>query len=162
MVFFFFSFYLGSNMGKDLNIKPTQEGMDDHILLHCTKVVILWLLIYALFGIKWMMHSSVRSIIGILVEKKRKKVWIWASWCLFWAIWKKRNSIAFENIENMDQAIKQSFMYNFLGWVRVYIGDYSMTMVDFIDWLSSKWGESVVFCVLLLFVWPFGVFVYTV
>ena len=63
-------------MGKDLNIKPTQEGMNDHILLHCTKVVILWLLIYALFGIKWMMHSSVRSIIGILVEKKRKKVWI--------------------------------------------------------------------------------------
>ncbi|RVW17786.1 RNA polymerase II transcription factor B subunit 4 [Vitis vinifera] len=29
----------GSNMGKDLNIKPTQEGMDDHILLHCTKTV---------------------------------------------------------------------------------------------------------------------------
>ncbi|RVW80662.1 putative glucose-6-phosphate 1-epimerase [Vitis vinifera] len=26
----------------------------------------------------------------------------------------------------------------FLDWVRVYIGDYSMTMIDFMDWLSSK------------------------
>ena len=34
--------------------------MVDHILLYCLKVVMLRYLIYALFGIKWVMHFIVR------------------------------------------------------------------------------------------------------
>lgn len=48
------------------------------------------------------------------------------------------NRRAFEYTEKVDQAIKQAFVCNFLKWVRVDIGDSSMFMVDFIDWLSYK------------------------
>lgn len=29
-------------------------------------------------------------------------------------------------------------MYNWLEWVAVSIGDYPLSMVDFVDWLGSK------------------------
>lgn len=82
--------------------------------------------------------------------KNRKKDWTTVPLCLFWTIWKEKNMRAFENIEKGDQAIKQSFVYVFCGWVRVYIGDSSL-LLDFIDWLSSRWGGRVVFCSSLSF-----------
>lgn len=32
----------------------------------------------------------------------------------------------------------KQFMYNFLEWVRVHIGDRSWFMMDFVEWVSSK------------------------
>lgn len=45
--------------------------------------------------------------------------------------------MAFENIENMDLTIKQSFIYILKEWVRVHIGECSLSLMDFIDWLHS-------------------------
>lgn len=56
--------------------------------------------------------------------------------------------------------LKQSFTYNFLEWARVRIGVGSLSMLDFIDWLSIWMGF--VSCVPLHLVWPCGAFVYTV
>ena len=39
----------------------------------------------------------------------------------------------FENTKKIYQVIKQLFMYNFLEWVKVYIIDRSLSMLDFID-----------------------------
>ena len=75
--------------------------------------------------------------------------------CLFWTILKERNRKVFENTVNVDQAITQTFIYIFLEWVRVHIGDCSSTMIDFIDWLNSKKHEDdVCFCASLCQVWP--------
>ena len=41
---------------------------------------------------------------------KKKKAWRGTPLCLFW---KERNKRAFENIEKVDQAVKQSFMNKF-------------------------------------------------
>ena len=43
----------------------------------------------------------------------------------------------FENTKKIYQVIKQLFMYNFLEWVKVYIIDHSLSMLDLIDWESS-------------------------
>ena len=37
-----------------------EEETIDHLLLFCEKVGMLWLLILSLFGVQWVMHSSVR------------------------------------------------------------------------------------------------------
>ena len=37
----------------------------------------------------------------------------------------------FENIKKIHKAIKQTFMCNFFVWVKVYIGDYSISMMEF-------------------------------
>lgn len=49
---------------------------------------------------------------------------------------KKKYKRAFENIEKGDQVMKQTFLYIFWKWVRMYIGYSYLSMLDFIDWLS--------------------------
>ena len=88
------------------------------------------------------MHSSVKEFLlswgGSCVGKKRKKAWEVAPLCLFWSIWRERNRRAFENCESLDQTIKSSFLYNFWDWVTLYIGDGSMLLLDFVNWLGSS------------------------
>ena len=44
----------------------------------------------------------------------------------------------FNDIKQLDQAIKSNFMYTFVNWVKVYIEDQSMSMIDLVHWLSFK------------------------
>ena len=62
----------------------------------------------------------------------------------------------------MDQIIKNSFLYLFWGWVKLYIEDSSLWMLDFVDWLDSLCGMIAGFCVFVPLFWPFGYFVYVV
>ena len=40
-------------------------------------------------------------------------------------------------MEQSDQAIKSVFLYTFVNWVKVYIEDHTLSMLDFVDWLCS-------------------------
>ncbi|RVW93513.1 putative ribonuclease H protein [Vitis vinifera] len=80
-----------------------EEESIDHILIHCTRARVLWELLFALFGVTWVLPFSVRDTLigwrGFNLGKKRRKVWKAAPLCLFWAVWKERNRIAFDNEE---------------------------------------------------------------
>ncbi|RVX07383.1 putative ribonuclease H protein [Vitis vinifera] len=56
-----------------------KEETTDHLLLFCEKARMLWLLIFSLFGVQWVMHSTVKNHLlgwhGSFVGKKRKKAW---------------------------------------------------------------------------------------
>lgn len=45
----------GEQMCKD------EKESGEHILLHCTKARILWQLVFSLFGIAWVLHSSIKT-----------------------------------------------------------------------------------------------------
>ena len=64
-----------------------EEETGDHLLLHCSKVSTLWQLVFAIFHIQWVLHSSMRGVFlswnGVPVSKKRKKVWKVAPLCIF-------------------------------------------------------------------------------
>ena len=51
----------------------------NYILLHCTKVRILWQLLFPLFNVVWVIPSSVKDTLlswnDSFVGKKSKKVW---------------------------------------------------------------------------------------
>ena len=61
-----------------------EEETNDHILLHCTKPHNLWQLVFTLFSVQRVMHSSVKGFLlsggGSFVGKKRKKAWKVASY----------------------------------------------------------------------------------
>ena len=118
-----------------------EKETGDSILLHCPKACMLWQLIFALFDVQWVMHSSMRGVLfswgDSLVGKKSKKAWKVAPLYLFWSIWRERNRRAFENCESLDETIKSSFLYLFWDWIRLHIRDESMSLLDFVDWLGS-------------------------
>ena len=91
------------------------EGSIDHLLLHCEKTRDVWMLLLSLFGVSWVFPFSVKETLlgwrGSFVGKKRKVVWQVEPLCLFWAIWKARNKIAFEDSVLSIQRLKASFVY---------------------------------------------------
>ena len=63
----------------------------DHILLHCAKARILWLLVFSLFDIPWVISTSGRdTLLGwqvSFVRKERRKAWRVAS---FFGLYRKK------------------------------------------------------------------------
>ena len=53
-----------------------EEEMTGHILLHCSKAVILWQLIYSPFGVYWVIYFLVRCLFvlaWVFCQKEQKK-----------------------------------------------------------------------------------------
>ena len=119
-----------------------EEETNDLLFLFCNKASMLWNLIFSLFSVQWVLHSTVRGNLlgwnGAFVGKRRAKAWRDGPLCLMWTLWKERNGRAFNDVEWADQTIKYSFLYNFVNWARVYMEDHALSMADFVDWLFVK------------------------
>ena len=91
-----------------------KEETIDHLFLHCSKTRVLWDLLFALFGVSWVLPSSVRETLlswhGSFVGKKHKRVWRVASLYIFWTIWKTRNRLVFKDDVFSVQRLKYSFV----------------------------------------------------
>ena len=138
----------------------------DHILIHCFKAKVLWELIFALFGVTWVLPLLVRETLlgwyGSFVGKKRQKVWKTVPLCLFWMIWKEINRIAFENEEFLIQRMKNSFVCSYWSWTKLFIDERPLSLINFFDWLGTRWGWMSFFVSPLLFGLCFEVpFVYS-
>ena len=83
--------------------------------------------------VRWMLLSWQ----GLLGGKKHVKVLRVTLLHLFWAIWKKMNHRAFVNEDQLDQALKNSFMCSLWIWVRKSLDRVFMSILDFVDWLGS-------------------------
>ena len=132
----------GWNMPNRCFLCKEEEETNDHLFLFCNKASMLGNMIFSLFSVQWVLQSIVRGdLLGwndAFVGKRRVKAWRTAPLCLMWTLWKERNGRAFNDVERADQAIKYSFLYNFVNWARVSIEDHILSMVDFIDWLFVK------------------------
>ena len=70
---------------------------------------------------------------GSFVGKKRKVAWLMGPLCLFWVIWKARNSIAFEDGVLSIQKLKFFFVYLLWSETKLWIKDGPLTLIDFIE-----------------------------
>ena len=56
-----------------------QKELIDHMLIHYIKTQVLWHLLFSLFGVSWVLPSSIRELLlswhKSFVGRKRKKVW---------------------------------------------------------------------------------------
>ena len=111
-------------------------------LITCSTIV-SWHLLFALFGLSWVLPSSVRELLsswhGSFLGRKRKKVSQAALLCLFWTVWKERNNRVFDNKELSDQGIKLVLLCNLWVWSKLCAA-LGSSVVDFVDWLGACWG----------------------
>ncbi|RVW79607.1 hypothetical protein CK203_049974 [Vitis vinifera] len=84
-------FHLGSNIERDSNYGQLEEKRLDvdelmflckgeeepcgHILLHCSKAILLWQLVFSVFGSVWVLHSLVKAIylVGMVISLERRE-----------------------------------------------------------------------------------------
>ena len=84
-------FHLGSNIERDSNYGQLEEKRLDvdelmflckgeeepcgHILLHCSKAILLWQLVFSMFGSVWVLHSLVKAIylVGMVISLERRE-----------------------------------------------------------------------------------------
>ena len=128
----------GWNMSTRCYLCKGEEEIINHPILFCKKATMLWSLLFSLFGAQWVLHFSIkRNLISwhrAFGSKRREKTWRAAPLCLMWTLWKERNENVFNDIEQSDQALKNSFLYTFVNWARVFLEDHSLYMIDFIEW----------------------------
>ena len=70
--------------------------------------------------------------------------------------------IAVDNVELLVQKMENSFVYNLWSCSRVHVDIDPISLVSFINWLGSKWGQVMFFVSLPLpFRWAYWRSVYT-
>ena len=130
----------------------------DHILLDCVEARILWQFVFFLFEIAWV-TPLIRGTLRVtwsFCGKKRKKL-RGLSPCVFWSLWRERDKKLVASEDKLDQALKPMFLCNFLLWVRKYMDERSMLMINFIDWFGTKGGVAFVFVAHFFLASPLGV-----
>ena len=93
-----------------------EEATINHIFVHCSKAKVLWDLVFSLFGVNWVLPFTVRdTLLGWYAsskDKKHRKVWRIAPFCLVWTVWKEIKRIVFYNEVLSIQRLKNSFVCN--------------------------------------------------
>ena len=118
-----------------------KEETIDHLFLHCSKIRVLWELLFSLFGVSWVLPCSVRETLLSWqissVGKKHRKVRRAAPLHIFWTVWKARNRLAFKDDKISIQKLKYSFLCSLWSEAKLFIVECPQTLVNFIDWLGS-------------------------
>ena len=100
----------------------------------------MWELILAIVGFGWVFTFSVSQVLlswqEARVGKKRKKVWRAALLCLFWAVWRERNKMTFENEAFFTYKLKSYFICNFWSWSNAHSRDRDRTLLAFLTWMG--------------------------
>ena len=63
--------------------------------------------------------------------------------CAYFGLSGERNRMSVENEEMSIQSLKNIFLSTLLLWVKLYIGDGSMSLVNFVEWLTTYQGREV-------------------
>ena len=65
-----------------------------------------------------------------------KKAWQAAPLCLFWTVWKERNSRVFHD-KGIGFKGLSSLFFDLWGWVNMFIVSKAISFVDFVYWLGT-------------------------
>jgi len=75
--------------------KNNRESVD-HMLLHCPTATELGTIVFALFGVHWVMPNTVVDLLACWKGKfgchRNGIIWMAIPHCLIWCIWQERNS----------------------------------------------------------------------
>jgi len=116
----------------------------DHLLFHCNVARVVWSSFYSLFGVEWVMPSSVLDLLSgwstLLGRGPVLRIWKQVPLCVMWGLWHERNSRLFENMEISVGALCRNVLKMLYLWVSAHSSG-SMLFADFL--LSCSFLSSV-------------------
>ena len=65
------------------------------------------------------------------MRKEERKIWLPAPLCIFWAVWKERNMLVFENDDFLLQRLKSSFVVSLHTWASLCVNPESLFVGEF-------------------------------
>ena len=97
------------------------EEYIEHLLIHCTKIWALWSILVEALGIAWVTPRLVKDFIicwnKLPMRKDKRRISSTALCSLFWAIWKERNKVVFEDDVFSLSRLKNCFVhYSLCSW----------------------------------------------
>ena len=109
----------------------------DHLLLHCVFAKELWDMVFAMFGIDWVMPKRVVDLFDCWQGKfgRLRNVSIWRAipHCLMWCLWRERNARTFEGSEHNVAELKLLFLQTLFDWISASGHFHCSNLLDFID-----------------------------
>jgi hypothetical protein len=93
----------------------------DHLFLHCPVAMDMWSMVFGLFGMQWVMPSSVLDLfscrMGSLGRNDYVLVWKMIPHFLIWCLWRERNARLFEDAQRHIHELKLLFFHTLFDWV---------------------------------------------
>ena len=110
--------------------KEDEENIN-HLLLHCPFVWGFWAALISLQGKEWVCPLLIKDLMvdwtTFPIRKKAKSLWQAALSSLYWAIWKERNMVVFDNVIFSQERLKNSFITSLTSWTGlIYEGECSI------------------------------------
>ena len=101
--------------------KDSRESVD-HVLHHCPYAKEIWDMVFALFGIQWVMSRSVLALFdccwqGNLGGHQNIVIWRAVPHCMMWCLWRERNARTFEGCETSVVDLKLQFYRCLFDWL---------------------------------------------
>jgi hypothetical protein len=113
------------------------EKSVDHLLLHCDVARAVWSYFYSLFGVEWVMPSSVLDLLSawgtLLGHDSAIRIWKQVPLCILWGLWRERNTRLFEDVE----VTVGTLCRNVLNMLYLWVSAHSSGRLLFADFLLS-------------------------
>jgi len=125
-----------------------QEETNDHLLLHCTFVDVLWGLILRWAGCLWVRPRTLEELWALwpgLIDTNKKPVkemWLSLLAAVLWSIWLQRNATIFRQVTLSHQRVYRTIFGHWQNWIRSSDSQFAYTanqMVHYAEWLH-RWG----------------------
>ncbi|KAG5585385.1 hypothetical protein H5410_045819, partial [Solanum commersonii] len=112
-----------------------------HLFLHCTFTAQIWSMFLNFLEVKWTMPEHTADLLSCWIRRggsKRQKTW-WnlIPHCIWWTVWKERNSRNFEDISNSIHKVKWNCIVSLYFWCKEIGLEDSDQLLEFIRILAS-------------------------
>ena len=93
----------------------------NRLLLHCPIAYDLWSMMWALFGLQWVMPHGISDLFsswqGSFGGHRSIDLWRAVPHCVLWCIWRERNSRCFKGNERSTSDLKSLLLHTLLVWI---------------------------------------------